>query len=97
MMHISVEELREKLLHEQVVLIDVREPAEHEDYNIGGQLIPLDDVLRRSAQIPKDEPVVVYCKRGIRSQIAIQKLEQCGFRNLINLRGGMEAWKRLTP
>jgi rhodanese-related sulfurtransferase len=46
-------------------------------------------------KIPTDKPVIVYCKRGIRSQIAIQRLqEKFGFTNLINLRGGMDAWEK---
>ncbi len=54
-------------------LIDVREADEHAAYNIGGVLIPLSKISR---WLPEDEtkPVVVYCKRGIRSQIAIQRL-----------------------
>jgi adenylyltransferase/sulfurtransferase len=47
-------------------------------------------------EIPSDQPVVVYCKKGIRSQIAIQRLEEkLGLTNLINLKGGMDAWKRI--
>jgi len=71
-------------------LVDVREDIEHEHFNIGGQLIPLSDVMRASDEIATDKPVVVYCKRGIRSQIAIQKLEQrFGFKNLYNLQDGI--------
>lgn len=57
-------------------LIDVREPKEHSAFNIGGILIPLSEVLRSIPQIAMDRPVVFYCKRGIRSQIAIQKLQR---------------------
>lgn len=71
-------------------LIDVREDIEHEYFNIGGQLIPLSDVIRSSNQFSTEKPVIIYCKRGIRSQIAIQKLEQrFGFDNLYNLDGGI--------
>ena len=76
-------------------LIDVRERLEHDTYNIGGQLIPLGKILERKDLIQTDIPVVVYCKMGIRSQIAIQRLqEKYGFTNLYNLQGGMERWKR---
>ncbi len=79
----------------QVFLLDVREPHEHEAFHIGGQLIPLDEVMANAQQIPKDRPVIVYCKKGIRSQIAIQRLEEkFGFDNLVNLKGGIEEWKR---
>lgn len=76
---------------EDHILIDVRENYEHATFNIGGTLIPLGEVMSR-----KDEfniigkPVVVYCKRGIRSQIAIQRL-QASFPNIdfYNLDGGI--------
>lgn len=71
-------------------LIDVREEEEHEFFNIGGKHIPLEDVMRESDNIRTDIPVIVYCKRGIRSQIAIQKLERkFGFDNLYNLQEGI--------
>lgn len=80
-----------------LVLIDVREPEEHAAYNIGGRLIPLTELFEHLAEIPAEGRVVVYCKMGIRSQIAIQRLEQrYGFTNLVNLQGGLEAWKKLA-
>ena len=96
MLQISPAELKEKLIAEEdIVLIDVREQHEHDAFNIGGILIPLPDIISRSNEIPTDKTVIVYCKMGIRSQIAIQRLqEKFGFTNLINLRGGMESWKR---
>jgi adenylyltransferase/sulfurtransferase len=44
-------------------------------------------------KISTNKPVIVYCKKGIRSQIAIQRLEEkFQFSNLINLSGGLDAW-----
>lgn len=57
-------------------LIDVREEEEHADFNIGGTLIPLSKINRWQPSDNDIQPVVVYCKRGIRSQIAIQRLTQ---------------------
>ncbi len=95
MINISPEELQQRIKEGSVFLVDVREPIEHAEFNIGGDLIPLDTVMSNAAKIPSDKPVVVYCKRGIRSQIAIQRLqEKFGYTNLINLRGGLDAWKR---
>ncbi len=97
MIHISPVELQERMRQEDIFLLDVREASEHESFNIGGELIPLDSIIQQSGSIPKDRPVIVYCKLGIRSQIAIQRLEdRFGFSNLVNLKGGMEAWKRDT-
>jgi rhodanese-related sulfurtransferase len=96
MKQISAIELKELLTgNSPVFLLDVREEFEHEDYNIGGTLIPLGEVINHEQMIPKDIPVIVYCRKGIRSQIAIQRLEEkFGFTNLVNLRGGMEEWKK---
>lgn len=95
MTHISPSDLKLLLEKEEVFLLDVREPDEHANYNIGGTLIPLSDLLLQQQQIPTHQTVVVYCKKGIRSQIAIQRLEEkFGFTNLVNLMGGMDAWKK---
>jgi rhodanese-related sulfurtransferase len=93
--HITAAELRAKQKEDNVLLLDVREPYEHAEFNIGGDLIPLDEIMSHSEQIPRDKPVIVYCKKGIRSQIAIQRLQdKFGFSNLVNLKGGLEAWKK---
>jgi len=76
------------------LLVDVREPFEHELFNIGGQLIPLGELMTRRQEIPKDLPVVLYCEKGIRSTIAIQRLEALGFQHLYNLTGGMKAYRQ---
>lgn len=71
-------------------LIDVREPEEHHAFNIGGKLLPLGEIVKRIADVPEDVPVVFYCKRGIRSQIAIQRLSRLRENaEFYNLRGGI--------
>lgn len=97
MQNISPAELYQKLSNkEDIILIDVREPDEHEAFNIGGHLISLADIMSHANEIPKDKPVVLYCKMGIRSKIAIQRLsDKYSFTNLVNLTGGMEAWKKV--
>ena len=80
---------------EDFQLIDTREPYEHEAFNIGGVLMPLSEITKFIDQIEKQKPVVFYCRAGVRSQIAIQRLqEKYPFTNLINLIGGTEAWKK---
>jgi rhodanese-related sulfurtransferase len=51
------------------------------------------EIPSRLSEIPRDKEVVLYCEKGIRSVIAIQRLETLGFTNLINLAGGMKAWR----
>ncbi|HXB91034.1 MAG TPA: rhodanese-like domain-containing protein [Puia sp.] len=96
MQPISVEELKARLdAGESVHLVDVREPGEHEDFNIGGALLPLGHI--RNLQTDdidkwKDEEVVCYCRSGNRSGQACMILESAGFSNVKNLTGGMMAW-----
>jgi rhodanese-related sulfurtransferase len=92
---ISPLDLKKKLVNnEAVVLIDVREAFEHEEFNIGGTLMPMNTVFENTDTIPKDKPVVLYCAKGIRSAMVIQRLEEkYGYTNLINLSGGMYGWR----
>lgn len=95
MTHISSKDLKKFLDSNNVFLLDVREVDEHADFNIGGTLIPLGEILLKHELISADQTVIVYCKKGIRSQIAIQRLEEkFGFTNLVNLKGGIDDWKK---
>jgi rhodanese-related sulfurtransferase len=93
---ITATQLQQKIAsNEDFLLIDVREEFEHDHFNIGGRLIPMGSVLSNVQKIPKDKEVVFYCEKGIRSNIVIQRLqEKFGYTNLINLTGGMQAWRR---
>lgn len=94
MNEITVEELKAKIDNkEDFQLIDVREPFEYETSNLGGENIPLADVLLEQDKISKDKPVIVQCRSGKRSAQAILLLEQEGFDNLSNLKGGILAWR----
>ena len=78
---------------EDFVLIDVREPQEHENFNIGGILIPMNTVFQNLHIIPKDKTVILYCQKGIRSGLVIQRLQQKYlYTNLLNLSGGIDKW-----
>ncbi len=92
---IDAASLHKKLsAHEDILLIDVREPCEHELFNIGGISIPMNSIFDHLGLIGKNKPVILYCEKGIRSMLAIQRLsERFGYTNLINLSGGMSAWK----
>ena len=94
MNHITAAELRQKIqAGETLFLVDVREIGEHREFNLGGLHIPLPEIIHHSDQIPRNRKVIVYCHRGIRSQLAIQRLEEkFGYTNLVNLKGGTAAW-----
>lgn len=97
-MDITVQELKEKLDNkESFVFIDVREEYEHEEFNLGGQLIPLGDVMHAVDDLEEnmDDEIVVYCRSGNRSAMAQEILEQHGFSNVRNLEGGVLAWQEV--
>ncbi len=77
---------------EKIVLIDVRESFEHDGFNIGGTLIPLNQLRQRFRELNADEKIVVYCHRGNRSAYAVNFLVQRGFQNVKTLAGGIENW-----
>jgi rhodanese-related sulfurtransferase len=77
------------------VLLDVREPFERETAKIEPSIhIPMQQVPERLAELPKDRPLVVYCHGGTRSAMVAGFLEHQGFREVVNLRGGIDAWSR---
>ena len=96
MKNITVEELKQKIdSGEQVNLIDVREPNEHKEANIGGRLVPLGKVQTMQVEDLedlKDQEVIVYCRSGRRSMLACAVLDQMGFKDTYNLEGGILAW-----
>jgi rhodanese-related sulfurtransferase len=99
---ISVEDLKKKMDRgETFQLIDVREPDEHAQFNIGGTLVPLGKI--QSMQIEdledfKDDEIILYCRSGNRSGQACLILDMLGFKNTNNLAGGMLAWQdRILP
>lgn len=94
MKEISVTELKEMMDNENdFQLIDVREIAENQICEIGGELIPLNTLPINVEKISKDKQVVIHCRSGKRSANAIEYLEQnFGYTNLYNLKGGIIAW-----
>jgi adenylyltransferase/sulfurtransferase len=77
---------------EDFQLIDVREPEEYREVNIGGDLIPVGLILSDVSNIARDKKVVIHCKSGGRSAKVIRELtEKYGFDNLYNLKGGIIA------
>ena len=81
---------------EPLHLVDVREPEEYEYCHIeGSQLIPLGDIPQHVAELATDRPVVLICHHGVRSAQALGYLQhRLGRQNLLNLKGGIDAWSR---
>ncbi len=96
MKEVTVQELKAKLdAGEDFQLIDVREPHEADIAQIGGELIPMGDILGQTDKISRDKVVIIHCRSGARSGTIVNALEsQHGFTNLYNLKGGILAWSR---
>ncbi len=76
-----------------IQLIDVREPGEREISSIDGSLpLPFGELKSRFAEVSKEKEVVVYCKVGERSALAVEFLLTMGFERVFNLAGGIERW-----
>jgi len=78
---------------DDVLILDVREPNEYQICRIPGSvLIPLGELPRRYAELPKDKDIVAHCKMGGRSAKALEFLQSVGFKRVKNLRGGILDW-----
>lgn len=100
MENITVQDVRKRLRDgENLNLIDVRQPEEHNEYNIGGILLPLGQIEAMdtdSINNLKDSEIICYCRSGQRSMMASVYLEHMGFKNVKNMAGGVEAYKKLS-
>lgn len=94
---ITVETLKARLDNgEKIRLVDCREPHEFEAFNLGGLLLPLGHI--QTMQIEpiedwKEEEIIIHCRSGQRSMMACMFLEAAGFKDVVNLAGGVIAWQ----
>jgi sulfur-carrier protein adenylyltransferase/sulfurtransferase len=95
----TVEELKQRMdAGDDLFVLDVREPNEYQICNLGGHLIPLNDLPKRVSELDASKEIVVHCKMGGRSAKAVDYLKQQGFSNVHNLAGGINAWaERIDP
>lgn len=84
---------------EPLLLLDIRESYELMISRLeGARHIPMSEIQERHAEIPRDQPVVIFCHHGVRSARLIAALQEIGYTNLINMRGGIDAWsKEIDP
>lgn len=89
----TVQELK-KLQDEKAnfLLLDVREPFEYDICHLGGKLIPLKKLPEHINELDPNQQIIVHCRSGGRSANAVMFLEQHGFTNVSNLKGGISAW-----
>lgn len=95
---ISVVALKKRLDsgEKDFIFIDVREPYEYEEFNLGAQLIPLGTVVQAASNELADDTdaeIIVHCRSGARSGQAKMILMNMGFKNVRNVLGGVLAWR----
>jgi rhodanese-related sulfurtransferase len=99
MRQITAAELKSRVnAGEKLNIIDVREPAEYAESNMGAKLIPLGQIMSMQLDELEDlrnEEIIIHCRSGARSMQACAMLEQAGFTNLVNVIGGILAWQQL--
>lgn len=96
MQEITVEELKARMAKGDTLnIIDVRETWEHDEDNIGAKLMPLGELPQSIGDIEnlKNQEVIVHCRSGARSARAQKYLTSQGFQNVINLAGGILAYR----
>ena len=96
MRQITVDQLKARIdAGEKLNVIDVREDSERADFHIGGTHLRLGRIQEMAVdeiEDLKDQEVIVYCRSGNRSQTACLMLEHMGFKNTVNVSGGMLDW-----
>lgn len=97
MQTITVEELKARMdAGEKINLLDVREPHEYAEFNLGGLLIPLGKIQTMQVEEIedlKDQELIIHCRSGQRSMMACMFLDTLGFKDTKNLAGGVLAWQ----
>ncbi|MBC8046524.1 MAG: rhodanese-like domain-containing protein [Fimbriimonadaceae bacterium] len=99
-MDITSEELKQRIDNkEDLFIIDVREPHEYAEMNIGAENIPLGTLPMKLYDFDdkKEDEIIVHCRSGSRSSAAKALLEQSGFKNVRNLVGGILGFKEKFP
>ncbi|HXD24176.1 MAG TPA: rhodanese-like domain-containing protein, partial [Gemmatimonadaceae bacterium] len=92
---VTTQAIAERIARGEVTVVDVRNPGEWEHGHLPDALhIPLGALAGRAGEIPAGRPVVVHCQGGTRSAIAASILLGKGVRDVTNLRGGYEDWRR---
>jgi hydroxyacylglutathione hydrolase len=92
---ITPTETAHQLNQKTITVIDVRAAAEWESARIPGvPNIPLGHLPDRTAELSRDKPIAVHCQSGARSAIAASILQSLGFKTVLNLQGGIQAWQR---
>lgn len=92
---VTLEQARAEHEGARALLVDIREPEEHATGVVAGaQLLPMRQLGRRLAELPRDRPVLLICNTQNRSRATYDALRERGYTNLRYVSGGMSEWSR---
>jgi rhodanese-related sulfurtransferase len=93
---ITADQLEERIKNEadnNYIIVDIRDDASYDQAHIPGAInIPLNELGYRLFSLDKTKDIIVYCFRGITSEVACKILVNAGFKDVYNLTGGIKAW-----
>jgi len=93
MQYCSVEEVKRDVDLGKAIILDIREPYEHEICSIDSLRIPMGEICERIEEIPKDVTIAVLCKSGKRAEAVANLIcVECDFTNVVVVEGGILAW-----
>lgn len=93
--HVTVQEAGMLLRQGEATLLDVRGLDEYNTRHIpGARHIPMGEIPARMDELPREQPLIVQCGGGLRSQVVASLLQRAGFTNIHNLLGGIDGWKQ---
>lgn len=94
---VTAEEFKNKISSDQdLLIVDVRSPFEydHDGHIEGALLLPLQELMYRYEELPKEQQMIFVCRSGNRSHVACEQMVRLGYNNVSNFIGGMIAWKQ---
>ena len=95
MQDLTPEELKQYLALNRPLLLDVREQWEWDKCHFDeAKLLPMGQIMANIDTFDKSAELVIICHHGIRSMQVARYFESIGFTNVINLKGGIDAWAK---
>src|SRR5207249_4632780 len=91
---ISAPVAADRIARGDVTVVDVRTPSERGQKHVAGSVsLPLNHLVERAAELPRDRPLLIHCAGGYRSAIAASLLQRLGFAQVSEMAGGLTAWE----
>jgi thiosulfate sulfurtransferase len=92
---ITAEDATSLMQNDNVLLVDVRRPEDYAVSHVKGAILADKNLVHEVVDASfRDQPVICYCYRGYSSRVAVKQLRKAGFTNVLNLKGGYDAWKK---